>query len=189
MGCCSFSFFIYFSYCICEKSSVFWNSEINTEGNNSKRGDYSTAVWGYDMSEVGSNPNEYPKELIDGIALGEEFSYEINVYKGIMYLTFNSANQDTKTFTKNLVLSEYVNHLDRPEQIMKLFAPIGQDGTEKGNAYKGELNYFKQGAYNQTNEKDPKKIWCGAPVQKPIVEIWQNNIPMVVMQKFGLEHV
>ena len=30
-----------------------------------------------------------------------------------------------------------------------------QDGTEQAAAYAGELQYFKQGAYNQTNGKDP----------------------------------
>jgi hypothetical protein len=39
---------------------------------------------------------------------------------------------------------------------------MGQDGVERENAYSGELNYFKQGAYNQTNGKDPEKniVWC-----------------------------
>jgi len=144
------------------KGSVYWNYEINTEGDNSNRWDYSTAVWGNDMSVVGSSTTSYPEEPADGITLDEEFSYEINVYKGIMYLTFKSEGHETKTFTKSLVSSEYVNRSDIPKQTMGLFAPIGQDGTEQANAYKGELNYFKQGAYNQTNGKDPKSnmVWC-----------------------------
>ncbi len=144
------------------KGSVFWNYEINTKGNNSKRWDYSTAVWGHDMSVIGANKTTYPAEPADGIELGEEFSYEVNVYKGIMYLTFKSEGHKTKTFTKNLISSEYVNSSDIPGQVMKIFAPIGQDGTERKNGYKGELNYFKQGAYNQTNGKDPKSnmVWC-----------------------------
>ena len=52
--------------------------------------------------------------------IGEEFSYEINVYKGIMYLTFKSDNHETKTFTKNLILSGYTNKKDLPEQVKKL---------------------------------------------------------------------
>ncbi len=144
------------------KGSVFWNYEINTEGNNSKRWDYSSAVWGHDMSVIGTSKNDYPAEPVDGIALGEAFSYEVNVYEGIMYLTFKSEGHETKTFTKNLISSEYVNRSDIPAQVMKIFAPIGQDGTEQATAYKGELNYFKQGAYNQTNGKDPEKnmVWC-----------------------------
>jgi hypothetical protein len=141
--------------------SVFWNYEINTEGDNSKRWDYSTAIWGYDMSVVGNEPNAYPVEPKDGIKLGEEFSYEINVYKGIMYLTFESEGHPTKTFTKNLIASDYIKKSDLPKQTIELFAQIGRDGTEKPTAYANELQYFKQGAYNQTNGKDPKTniVW------------------------------
>jgi hypothetical protein len=66
------------------KGSVFWNYEINTKGDNIGRFDYSTAVWGHNFSKVGAHPTDYPKEPDNGIALGEEFSYEVNVYKGIM---------------------------------------------------------------------------------------------------------
>lgn len=145
------------------KGSVFWNYEINTAGNdNSGRWDFSSAVWGHDMSVVGSSKNDFPEEPGDGIELGEEFSYEVNVYKGIMYLTFRSDKHATKTFTKNLISSEYVQKSDIPAQVKKLFVPIGQDGTERKNAYSDELGYFKQGAYNQTNGKSPEKnmVWC-----------------------------
>ncbi len=145
-----------------EKGSIFWNYEINTEGDNSGRWDYSTAVWGHDMSVIGTSKDDFPAEPSDGIALGEEFSYEVNVYQGIMYLTFKSEGHETKTFTKNLIKSEYTKPSDMPEQVKKIFVPIGQDGTEQATAYAGELNYFKQGAYNQTNGKDPEKnmVWC-----------------------------
>ncbi|OIQ34041.1 MAG: alginate lyase [Bacteroidetes bacterium MedPE-SWsnd-G1] len=146
-----------------EKGSVFWNYEINTDGDdNSFRWDYSTAVWGNDMSVVGKSKNDYPAEPIDGITLGEEFSYEVNVYEGIMYLTFKSEGHKTKTFTKNLIKSDFVNRSDLPSQVEKLFVPIGQDGTEKPTAYSGELNYFKQGVYNQTNGKAPETnmVWA-----------------------------
>ena len=143
------------------KGSVFWNYEINTEGDNSKRWDYSTAVWGYDMSVVGSDSTSYPEEPKDGIALGEEFSYEINVYKGIMYLTFKSEGHETKTFTKNLLKSDFSKKEDIPQQILTLYAAIGRDGVERENAYAGEIQYFKQGAYNQTNGKSPEEniVW------------------------------
>jgi len=143
------------------KGSVFWNYEINTEGDNSKRWDYSTAVWGNDLSAIGSSPTSYPEEPKDGIELGEEFSYEINVHEGIMYLTFTSEGHETKTFTKNLLKSDFVEYSDIPQQILTLYAAIGRDGTERANAYAGELNYFKQGAYNQTNGKSPEDniVW------------------------------
>lgn len=143
------------------KGAVFWNYEINTEGDNSERWDYSTAVWGYDMSVIGTSPDTYPSEPEDGIELGEEFSYEINVFNGIMYLEFKSEGHETRTFTKSLITSEYVNDSDIPQQILTLYSVIDRDGTERANAYEGELQFFKQGAYNQTNGKDPttNMIW------------------------------
>jgi hypothetical protein len=144
-----------------KKGSVFWNYEINTEGDNAKRWDYSTAVWGYDISTVGSSSTTYPKEPTDGIELGEEFSYEINVYKGIMHLTFSSEGHETIKFTKNLLTSEFATYASIPEQILTLYAAIGRDGVERENAYAGEIQYFKQGAYNQTNGKTPEDniVW------------------------------
>lgn len=146
-----------------DKGSVFWHYEINTAGDdNSKRWDFSTAVWGNDFSVVGINENTYPEEPQDGIALNEEFSYEIEVKDGIMNLKFMSAGHETKTFTKNLVKSEYTTTKDLPEQTQKLFVPIGQNGIERANAYANEGLFFKQGAYNQTNGKSPEinKNWC-----------------------------
>lgn len=144
-----------------EKGSVYWNYEINTAGDNSKRWDYSTAVWGHDMSVIGTAPSTYPEEPEDGIALGEEFSYEVNVYEGIMYLTFTREGHPPKTFTKSLIESEYVNDSDIPAQIRTLYAVIERDGTEMPKAYAGEIQYFKQGAYNQTNGKAPatNMVW------------------------------
>jgi len=143
------------------KGSVFWNYEINTAGDNSKRWDYSTAVWGYDMSVIGTSAASYPEEPKDGIELGEEFSYEVNVYNGIMYLTFTSKGHATKKFTKNLLKSAFAKYSDIPKQIFTLYATLGRDGVERENAYAGELQNFKQGAYNQTNGKDPKTniVW------------------------------
>ena len=145
------------------KGSVFWHYEINTEGDdNSGRWDYSSAVWGHDFSVVGTEANTYPEEPKDGIALGEEFSYEIEVKDGIIDLKFSSEGHETKTFTKNLIESEYTTTADIPEQTQKLFVPIGQDGVERKNGYAGEGLFFKLGAYNQTNGKSPEvnKNWC-----------------------------
>ena len=145
------------------KGSVFWHYEINTAGDdNTGRWDYSTAVWGHDFSVVGAEANTYPKEPKDGIALGEEFSYKIEVINGIMTLKFMSENHETKTFTKNLIVSEYTTTDDIPKQTQKLFVPIGQDGVERKNAYAGEGCFFKLGSYNQTNGKSPElnRNWC-----------------------------
>ena len=145
------------------KGSVFWHYEINTEGeDNSGRWDYSSAVWGNDFSVVGETADTYPEEPKDGIALGEAFSYEVEVKDGIMTLNFTSEGHETKTFTKNLLVSEYTTKADIPKQTQKLFVPIGQDGVERKDAYAGEGCFFKLGAYNQTNGKSPEvnKNWC-----------------------------
>ncbi|MEQ9404310.1 MAG: polysaccharide lyase family 7 protein [Cyclobacteriaceae bacterium] len=145
------------------KGSVFWNYEINTRGDdNSGRWDFSTAVWGYDFSVVGTEENAYPEEPENGIELGEEFSYEIEVKDGMMYLTFKSDGHDTITFNKNLIESDYKTVADIPEQTQNLFVPIGQDGVERENAYADEGLFFKLGCYNQTNGKSPEvnPVWC-----------------------------
>lgn len=143
------------------KGSVFWNYEINTDGDNSERWDYATAVWGDGWSVVGSTADSYPEEPTEGIELEEEFSYEINVYEGIMYLTFMSDGHATQTFTKSLIVSDFTEYSNIPDQVLTVFSTTGQDGTELANAYAGESQYFKQGAYNQTNGKDPadNMIW------------------------------
>lgn len=147
------------------RGSVFWDYEINTAGDdNSGRWDYSSAVWGYDLSVVGTAESTYPDEPADGIALGEEFSYEIEVKDGIMYLTFSSEGHETKTFTKNLIQSEYTTLADLPQQTQELFVPIGQSGVEREEAYTNEGIFFKLGCYNQTNGLSPEvnKNWCSA---------------------------
>ncbi|WP_372652414.1 polysaccharide lyase family 7 protein [Draconibacterium sp.] len=176
------------------KGSVFWHYEINTAGDdNAGRWDYSTAVWGYDFSVVGSEVNTFPEESEDGIALGEEFSYEIKVKDGMMYLTFTSEGHEPKTFTKNLIKSEYIKTADIPEQTQNLFVPIGQDGVERENAYADEGCFFKLGCYNQTNGLSPEvnKNWCsgaetfGGDIQKQYetgnyAEVWFKTASITV---------
>jgi len=145
-----------------ETGSVFWNYEINTAGDdNGGRWDYSTAVWGHDMFELGEAPNVAPPEPVDGVALGEEFSYTVDVDKGVMTLTFERAGHAPKTFTKSLVSSVYTKDLDLPDQIRTYYAALGRDGNERPQAYAGERQIFKQGAYNQTNGKAPadNMVW------------------------------
>ena len=138
------------------KGSIFWNYEINTKGDNSGRWDFSTAVWGYDFSVVGTSPTTYSDEPEDGIELGEEFSYEVNVYKGIMYLTFTSEGHDTIKFTKSLLKSDFATKSDIPQQVLNVYSSKRTVSAERENAYAGEINYFKQGAYNQANGKSTK---------------------------------
>lgn len=179
------------------KGSVFWHYEINTAGDdNSGRWDYSTAVWGDDFSVVGTEENTYPKEPKNGIALGEEFSYKIEVKNGIMNLTFTSDGHETKSFTKNLIASEYKTKSDIPKQTQELFFPIGQDGVEREKAYANEGLFFKLGSYNQTNGKSPKinKNWCsgaethGGDIKKQYsdgnyAEVWFKTANITVSDK------
>ncbi len=178
------------------KGSVFWHYEINTAGeDNAKRWDFSSAVWGNDFSVVGSDENTAPEEPTEGIELGEEFSYEIEVKDGMMYLTFESKGHETKTFTKNLIESEYITEADIPQQTLDLFVPIGQDGVERENAYAEEGLFFKLGSYNQTNGKSPEvnKNWCsgaethGGDVQKQYAdgnyaEVWFRKANIYVSE-------
>ncbi len=178
------------------KGSIFWNYEINTAGeDNGGRWDFSTAVWGYDFSVVGPTENTYPAEPADGIALGEEFSYQIEVKEGSMHLTFTSAGHETKTFTKNLIKSEYATKAAIPKQTQALFVPIGQDGVERENAYAEEGLFFKLGCYNQTNGKsrEVNKIWCsgaethGGDIPKQyadgnFAEIWFKSGEIIVSE-------
>jgi hypothetical protein len=178
------------------KGSVFWHYEINTAGDdNSGRWDFSTAIWGNDFSVVGTEANTYPEEPIDGIALGEEFSYEIIVKDGIMTLKFSSEGHETKTYSKNLLVSEYTTAADIPTQTQNLFVPIGQDGVERENAYADEGCFFKLGSYNQTNGKSPdvNKNWCsgaethGGDIQKQYAdgnyaEVWFKTASIQVSE-------
>ncbi len=160
------------------KGSVFWNYEINTEGDNIGRFDYSTAVWGYDFSDVGASADVYPKEPADGIALGEEFSYEVNVFQGVMYLTFTSEGHETVKFTKSLVKSKFATREDIPEQVIKVYANREKGGgVERDIAYAGEKNYFKQGCYNQANGKSTKSETYDGDIAKQYAngsyaEVW-----------------
>ncbi|MET2986096.1 polysaccharide lyase family 7 protein [Aureibaculum conchae] len=160
------------------KGSVFWNYEINTEGDNIGRFDYSSPVWGHDFSVVGSSPTEYPEEPNDGITLGEEFSYEVNVHQGIMYLTFKSEGHETIKYTKSLVKSEFATKEDIPEQVIKVYENREKGGgVERETAYAGELNYFKQGAYNQANGESTKSETYGGDITKQYkngsyAEVW-----------------
>lgn len=160
-----------------KKGSVFWNYEINTKGDNSGRWDFSTAVWGYDMSVVGSSSDAYPEEPENGVELGEEFSYEVNIYKGIMHLTFISKGHETRTFTKSLIKSDFAKKADVPKQVLTMYASRNRDGVEREKAYANEIQYFKQGCYNQANGKTTKSETYDGDIAKQYAngsyaEVW-----------------
>ena len=162
------------------KGSVFWNYEINTEGDNSGRWDFSTAVWGYDFSTVGTSADTYPEEPKQGIKLGEEFTYEVNVFNGIMYLTFTSEGHETVRFKKSLVRSDFASKSNIPQQVIDIYSSRRKVSPERENAYAGESNYFKQGAYNQANGQSTKSNTYNGDIDKQYkngsyAEVWFRN--------------
>ena len=124
-----------------DKGSVFWNYERNLAKKNKDRTDIAYPVWG--------NTWENPTAPGDaGIALGEEFSYEINVHDDIMYLTFETANQKTVKYEINLA-----NNVDANGNV---------DSKDNAKGYEGDFLYFKAGAYNQCSTKDTAGDWYTA---------------------------
>lgn len=123
--------------------SVFWNYERNLPKDDDNRTDIAHAVFGYDW-----NNSSDPGAL--GIALGEEFSYTINVHKNTMYLTFSNDRLGTKTFTKSLV--------------SQLSADGTMDPLDNKFSYGGDSLYFKAGVYNQCSPAKGGGLWyAGCP--------------------------
>lgn len=118
--------------------SVFWTYERNLAKDDPNRTDIAYPVWG----NTWENPAD-PKN--SGIALGEAFSYTINVVNNIMHLTFKRENK--KTIRYQIDLS---NNIDAYGNIDELDHPKG---------YSGDWHYFKAGAYNQCSTKEADGIW------------------------------
>ncbi len=126
-----------------EKGSVYWTYERNLAKNDPDRTDIAYAVWG-NTWENSEDPGDR------GLALGEEFSYTINVYENTMYLTFKTANHETVYHQINLS-----NNVDANGKV---------DEKDHPNGYAGEWFYFKAGAYDQCSVKDDPGFWypaCG----------------------------
>lgn len=113
--------------------SVFWTYELNLEKDNPKRTDISYPVWGKAWLDT-DNPGK------QGIALNETFSYEVNIYENIMYLTFTTERHETVNYAIDLT-----NSVDAYGNV---------DERDHPNGYTGEANFFKAGAYNQCSTKD-----------------------------------
>lgn len=121
--------------------SVFWTYERNLEKTNPDRTDIAYPVWGntWDNAE---NPGD------KGVALDESFSYEINVYKDTMHLTFTAANKPTVKYSINLA-----NNVNAHGKV---------DEKDHPNGYLGDWLYFKAGAYDQCSVKDDPGFWYPA---------------------------
>lgn len=120
-----------------ETGSVFWNYERNLAKDDPDRTDLSVPVFG-----VGWDSTEDPGE--SGIALGEDFSYTINVHRNTMYLTFYNERLGTVRHTRSLVR--------------------GADAKDNPYAYGGDSLYFKAGIYNQCSTRTGTSMWyAGCP--------------------------
>ncbi len=120
-----------------ETGSLFWTYERNLERDDPNRRDLVVPVFGY-----GWDSDEDPGE--NGIALGEEFSYTINVHRNTMYLTFYSERLGTVRHARSLVR--------------------GADELDNPYAYGGDTLYFKAGIYNQCSTRSGTSMWyAGCP--------------------------
>ncbi|PMH37089.1 alginate lyase [Vibrio sp. 10N.286.49.B3] len=115
-----------------EYGSVFWNYERNLEKNDPKRIDISIPVWGNTWENL-----EEPGKA--GLALGEEFSYKIDVQGTMMHLTFETARH--KKVTYEIDLSK------------------GYDAEDFAKGYAEDDFYFKAGAYGQCSVSDKHEVW------------------------------
>jgi len=104
--------------------SLFWNYEIRPE-NQDDRTDVPNDVWG---SHLLKGADAEPK---DGIALGEEFSYVVDVAGTVMTLTFTKKDGTEKKAVHDLSKGHASHSIDR--------------------GYSDDWMYFKAGAYNQCN--------------------------------------
>ncbi len=115
-----------------EYGSVFWNYERNLAKNDPNRMDISLPVWG----NTWENHAEPGKA---GIALGEEFSYRVEVKGTTMYLTFETERHDPVKYEIDL--------------------SKGYDDKDFPTAYAEDDFYFKAGAYGQCSAQDKHPVW------------------------------
>jgi poly(beta-D-mannuronate) lyase len=124
-----------------EKGSVFWNYERNLAKDDPNRTDIAHPVWGNTWKNA-----EEPGDK--GIALGEEFSYTINLHGNIMHLTFTAPGKPTVNYSVDLS-----TNVDPNGEVDSKDHPLG---------YTADWMYFKAGAYNQCSTKDAPGMWYAA---------------------------
>ena len=116
-----------------ENGSVFWAYERNLPTDDPNRTDIAYVVWGNSWDD-GTDPGDR------GIALGEVFSYTVNVHENTMYLVFES---DTKKIVRHQI--NLADNVDANGNV---------DTADHSRAYAGDPLYFKAGTYNQCSTKD-----------------------------------
>lgn len=126
-----------------ETGSVFWTYERNLAKDDPNRTDIAYPVWGNTWENM-DDPGEA------GIALGEIFSYTINVHENIMFLEFTTARHGTVNHARSLV-----NNKDAYGEV---------DALDNPYSYGGDSLYFKAGVYNQCSPKTGGGLWyAGCP--------------------------
>jgi poly(beta-D-mannuronate) lyase len=119
--------------------SLFWTYERNLPKDNPDRKDIAYPVWG----NLWTNADD-PGEA--GIALGEDFSYTVNVHRNTMYLTFTNAR-----------LGEVRHRLS----LVSNMNPDGKvDPADNRYRYGGDSLYFKAGVYNQCSTNSGSGFWA-----------------------------
>ena len=118
--------------------SVFWTYERNLAKNDDNRTDIAYPVWG-NTWENSADPSSA------GIALGEEFSYTVNVHRNTMHLTFTHPTRQTVKYSINLA-----NNVDAYGKV---------DELDNKYSYGGDTLYFKAGIYNQCSTKKGGGNW------------------------------
>lgn len=121
-----------------ETGSVFWTYERNLEKDNPDRRDIVYPVWGNTWENM-----EDPKA--QGVALGESFSYVVNVHGDVMHLTFSSDTKETVQYSINLANN------------VNAYGEVDEKDFELG--YLGDWHYFKAGAYSQCNGGTKNPFW------------------------------
>ena len=124
-----------------QTGSVFWTYERNLPKDDPDRKDIAYPVFGNIWTDL-SDPGE------KGIALGEDFSYTINVHRNTMYLTFENARLGTVRQKISLV-----NNIDANGVV---------DEADNKYSYGGDSLYFKAGIYNQCSTKNDGSFWAAA---------------------------
>ncbi|ELB2890541.1 polysaccharide lyase family 7 protein [Vibrio alginolyticus] len=112
--------------------SVFWNYERNLAKEDPNRIDIAYPVWGNTWDNL-----EEPGQA--GIALGEEFSYKIEVQGTMMNLRFETERHETVTYSIDL--------------------SKGIDSKDFEHGYAEDMFYFKAGAYGQCSVSESHPVW------------------------------
>jgi len=121
-----------------ETGSVFWTYERNLAKKDPNRKDIAYPVWGNTWKNK-ADPGAA------GIALGESFSYTINVHENIMHLTFDTARHGVTNHAISLVRN------------INAYGEI--DPLDNKYSYGGDSLYFKAGVYNQCSTKKGGGTW------------------------------